>query len=937
MAAVAAMLSICMSASLFAACGEASFVRLDKATATMYVGDTLTLTATTDKADAEIVWSSDATHIATVDGGGTVTALAAGEVTIKAKSGSVKATCDITVVEKQEEKPEPKPEPEPDPESPVWHPADAATCTAAGNIEYWTKGGKYYADEECTREISADDTTVKALGHDFEGGEYDFDAASHWKKCARSDCYATGTKAAHSYTDGKCVCGKEEPKPEPEPEPEKPVMHPANAATCTAAGNIEYWTKGGKYFADEECTHEITEADTVTQKLGHDFDGGAYESDENSHWKICSRTGCGITSAKTAHSYSGGECVCGRKEPAPAAVPLEKKTNSEVRANPGKWFYHIDGGEGSDYVFSAAPEERADKSLYVAFSVYNISKGNNKYFYFRYQPGYALGTQYTLTFKAMMNVGGEIRYGAPAKKASGGGDYTTFKTASLAANSASKFTFDGTVNDVEPFSVRIDTADSDKNVTLTLSDISIVSKSPAAEHHAANAATCTLDGNTEYWTKGGKYYSDEECTHEITAADTVTQKLGHDFESGAYLKDDDVHWKVCARSGCAVLSAKTAHSYSSGVCVCGKEEPKPATATIKEKYADYFRIGAAVQAGKLSSGYGDLMKHFGSVTPENSMKWKNLEGTKGTYTFNKSGDSADKLIQWAKANGVGVRGHCLLWYKSLPSWLHDEFDGKAYSGALKTSALGYIDKNIENVMKHFGNDVYVWDVVNEALFNEVTASKLSDTSKGKYGNIWRTNDNMPASGDDWVDWYKVCGGYEYIAHAFKKADEVRKTNNLSVELYYNDYGLNNPSKRQACLNLVEMLSDSGAPIDGIGMQAHYKLDSYTSDKATWLKNFEDSVKAFIDAGLDVQITELDIRFEGELTDELEAEQGEMYGKIFEICRKNAKTAGKAHGVTGVTTWGVQDGCNSAWSDGQYPLIFGTDKQPKKAFDEIMKF
>ena len=104
MAAVAAMLSICMAVSLFSACGEASFLKLDKSAATMYVGDSLTLVATTDKTDAEIVWSSDATHIATVSGG-VVTAVSAGEVTIKAKSGGVKATCDITVIEKQEEKP----------------------------------------------------------------------------------------------------------------------------------------------------------------------------------------------------------------------------------------------------------------------------------------------------------------------------------------------------------------------------------------------------------------------------------------------------------------------------------------------------------------------------------------------------------------------------------------------------------------------------------------------------------------------------------------------------------------------------------------------------------------------------------------------------------------------------------------------------------------
>ena len=43
----------------------------------------------------------------------------------------------------------------------------------------------------------------------------------------------------------------------------------AKAATYTAEGNIEYWTceKCGKYFADEACTQEITQEQTVTAKL----------------------------------------------------------------------------------------------------------------------------------------------------------------------------------------------------------------------------------------------------------------------------------------------------------------------------------------------------------------------------------------------------------------------------------------------------------------------------------------------------------------------------------------------------------------------------------------------------------------------------------------------------------------------------------------------
>ena len=54
--------------------------------------------------------------------------------------------------------------------------------------------------------------------------------------------------------------------------PEVPQHYTAVAADCTTAGNIEYWTKGGKYYSDEACTTEITQAATVLAALNHDFE-----------------------------------------------------------------------------------------------------------------------------------------------------------------------------------------------------------------------------------------------------------------------------------------------------------------------------------------------------------------------------------------------------------------------------------------------------------------------------------------------------------------------------------------------------------------------------------------------------------------------------------------------------------------------------------------
>ena len=92
---VSATCEITVNAKVIPATG----IALDKTTAEMTEGETLTLTATVtpeDATDKTVTWtSSDETVAKVVDG--VVSALKAGKVTITAKSGEVSATCEITV------------------------------------------------------------------------------------------------------------------------------------------------------------------------------------------------------------------------------------------------------------------------------------------------------------------------------------------------------------------------------------------------------------------------------------------------------------------------------------------------------------------------------------------------------------------------------------------------------------------------------------------------------------------------------------------------------------------------------------------------------------------------------------------------------------------------------------------------------------------------
>ena len=77
-------------------------VTLSETTKTIAIGEEFTLTATvapTDAADKTVMWTSDNSNVATVDGG-KVTAVAAGKanITVTTKDGGKTATCAITVV-----------------------------------------------------------------------------------------------------------------------------------------------------------------------------------------------------------------------------------------------------------------------------------------------------------------------------------------------------------------------------------------------------------------------------------------------------------------------------------------------------------------------------------------------------------------------------------------------------------------------------------------------------------------------------------------------------------------------------------------------------------------------------------------------------------------------------------------------------------------------
>ena len=119
--------------------------------------------------------------------------------------------------------------------------------------------------------------------------------------------------------------------------------------------------------------------------------------------------------------------------------------------------------------------------------------------------------------------------------------------------------------------------------TLEYKASEAVSKSAKSAHgtlkyHDPKAATCTEDGNIEYWTCDScvKYFTDKNGTAEITAEQIVVTKLGHEWAE-KYNFDKDGHWHNCERCGEATeseahISGGEATAENAEVCTtCGYE------------------------------------------------------------------------------------------------------------------------------------------------------------------------------------------------------------------------------------------------------------------------------------------------------------------------------------------------------------------------------
>lgn len=377
--------------------------------------------------------------------------------------------------------------------------------------------------------------------------------------------------------------------------------------------------------------------------------------------------------------------------------------------------------------------------------------------------------------------------------------------------------------------------------------------------------------------------------------------------------------------------------------------------SLKDVLSPYVQnVGTCLGYG----GYGQLnntstmefvKKQYNSFTLENEMKPDAILGSSKTMTVDeakKNGyiipdsykdtivpqlnfSTIDNVLQIAYDDGLRLRGHTLLWHSQTPNkFFIEDYKG---SGNVVTPEVmdGRNEFYVRNVIAHVvekekeiagtnggGSIVYCWDVVNEYLNREMNViEKKTPSWMLVYGNL-----SMEPT---------------YVKDAFKFAYDELKKNGLNgkVKLFYNDF--NTYFNKDKVIKLINYINEGQETkvCDGIGMQSHLDVD------APSVKDYIATLDAFIEAGFEVQITELDVTINYKYAQENtnpktqrnNEDQAEYYYQLTTEILKRAKNGS----ITGITFWGLSDA--NSWRSSHKPLLFGTGiKDPKPSFYKVLQ-
>ena len=448
-------------------------------------------------------------------------------------------------------------------------PAKEATCTEDGNSEYWycDKCDCYYSDEEAENEIEKDSYIIPATGHDYHevaGSAKEATCTENGKnadqKCSRCNDVIEGTvidKLGHDWNDGEVTkepteqeegvktftckrCHITRTEPIPKQEHTHNLIHVARVeATCTEAGNSEYWycDKCKHYFEDADARNEIEKDSYILPALGHDYHEVAGSSKEATCTEDgkeadqkCSRCNNIIDGAiieapghdyhEVADSAKEAACTengkhadkkCSRCNDIIEGAVIDKLghnwNNGEVTKEP------TEQEEGVKTFTCNRCHETRTETIPKKDHVHNIQHvdakdakceeaGNKEYWYCEgcglYFSDATAETSVLPESLILASLGHDWDEGVITKKATEEADGVMLYTCKRCSNTRTE---------------------------------SIPKLNHSLLHYTEKPATCLENGHIEYWycKNCDSFFSDKDAQNKIEKNATVTEALGHDY------------------------------------------------------------------------------------------------------------------------------------------------------------------------------------------------------------------------------------------------------------------------------------------------------------------------------------------------------------------------------------------------------------------------
>lgn len=352
-------------------------------------------------------------------------------------------------------------------------------------------------------------------------------------------------------------------------------------------------------------------------------------------------------------------------------------------------------------------------------------------------------------------------------------------------------------------------------------------------------------------------------------------------------------WRGAALAAC--FGMLSLHGCTSG----SSTTIPPVSSTLRQVAAPHgISLGTAADSAHLSEpSYAAILgSEFSQLQAENEMKFEIVHPRPDTDPKPYDFTGGDALVAFAQAHTMVVRGHTLVWHNQVSKWVTS---GGYTAPQLATILQGHVD----TVMGHYASKVYAWDVVNEA-FNDDGTMRHS---------IWYDQPGIGYAGQS----------TQYIEQALRWAHAA----DPNAKLFYNDYNAETiNAKSDVIYAMAQDFKNRGVPLDGIGFQTHIDLNF---DNASTLASFASNLQRFVTLGLDVHITELDIRVSDSSVASLTA-QAKLYGELAAMCVQQPR-------CKVFQTWGFTDKYSwvpSVFKGQGWALLWDASYQKKPAYTAL---